>query len=636
MLLVGGVIRYDLSACQSPIWVLFFSFWKVNALAPTLVGNYTSYTKQYCNARRGRFGWDVNGCSNADELHCKLRQIMIRRLKVDVLDELPPKQRSIVPIVIPKSKRKECETLMKELQDTRKSIFDLCGDEAFGANLEARKLLLQAYQATGVAKADGVCDYVLDWIRGSGTQKVLIFAHHKAVLDAIETTVAKELKGAGHIRIDGSVSAQERNVRVKKFQSCSTIKVAILSMTAAGVGLTLTAATSVMFAELHWTPGVLAQAEDRCHRISQKNAVHVMYLVCEDETLSVDMQLWHMLGRKTNNLGRVVDGATDAGLDVQKSSECTTINSSSHERSTMSGQDELQSFFADAVHKNGKQALKTPTTKGTIMNFFAKQSSTNKMVTSSFADDEIKATISTSLSNSVEWDCEACTYHNSQRRTKSGFLCCEICRFQLVESNVIDLTANERLLATRNVAKLQNIEKTSLNQILPDGSGNAQNANSVVNLYAKDTIHATRSVTTRNIEPPTLNQVTPCGSRKPDNVIIDVDGIEDYDVRSCREDVWLDAAGYHGRKRKLSQHDESHRRHYSLAFAVSNNTGRITIYYAVTGESSLVNFDIEQIVTDETMDKIMEAKLKRNNELSLSFQLMYNDAAIRQGVLDCT
>lgn len=257
-------------------------------IAPDLFGAYTPYTKEYCNAHRGRFGWDVSGLSNAEQLHRKLKKVMIRRLKADVLDELPAKQRSLVPIVITnKSKRKECEKLIQELKATRQSVADLVGDEASGAHFEARKLLMEAYQSSGIAKASAVSEYLVEWLRGSGTQKVLVFGHHKSVLDSIEAAVAKELKGAGHIRIDGSVSSHDRAVRVNKFQTCSTIRVAILSMTAAGVGLTLTAASCVMFAELHWTPGVLAQAEDRCHRIGQRNAVNVLYLVCEGKLLQV-------------------------------------------------------------------------------------------------------------------------------------------------------------------------------------------------------------------------------------------------------------------------------------------------------------------------------------------------------------
>jgi SNF2 family DNA or RNA helicase len=231
---------------------------QVYALAPDLFGSYSSYTKKFCNARRGRFGWDVNGVSNVEELHHKLKQIMIRRLKSDVLHELPAKQRSLVPINISnKTKRKECEALIKELNDTRQSVEDLVGDDAAGAHFEARKLLMQAYQSSGVAKSEGVAEYLLEWLRGSGTQKVLVFGHHKGVLDCLEAAVAKELKGGGHIRIDGSVSSQERALRVRKFQNCSTIRVAILSMTAAGTGLTLTAASCVMFAELHWVSGYL-------------------------------------------------------------------------------------------------------------------------------------------------------------------------------------------------------------------------------------------------------------------------------------------------------------------------------------------------------------------------------------------
>lgn len=222
---------------------------QLSTLAPKLFAdNYTQFTKRYCNARRGRFGWDVNGLSNADELHSKLQQIMVRRLKVDVLDELPPKQRTIVKITVPKGeKRTECESILQELADTRQSLSDLVGEAADGANFEARSLLMQAYQASGIAKSSGVVEYLLEWLKGSGTQKVLVFAHHKGVLDALEVAVSKEYKATAHIRIDGTVSSLERAARVRKFQTSSNIRVAILSMTAAGVGLTLTAATTVMF-----------------------------------------------------------------------------------------------------------------------------------------------------------------------------------------------------------------------------------------------------------------------------------------------------------------------------------------------------------------------------------------------------
>ena len=73
---------------------------QLHCLDADLFGSYTHYTTRYCNAKRGRFGWDVSGLSNADELHRKLKTIMVRRLKVNVLKELPPKQRSVVPVKI--------------------------------------------------------------------------------------------------------------------------------------------------------------------------------------------------------------------------------------------------------------------------------------------------------------------------------------------------------------------------------------------------------------------------------------------------------------------------------------------------------------------------------------------------------
>lgn len=92
------------------------------------------------------------------------------------------------------------------------------------------------------------------------------------------------------------------------FQEDDRIKVALLSITAAGVGLTLTAASTVVFAELHWTPGMMVQAEDRAHRIGQKSSVNCHYLI-GDNTL--DDMLYRFLDKKINNVSSFVDGKAD-------------------------------------------------------------------------------------------------------------------------------------------------------------------------------------------------------------------------------------------------------------------------------------------------------------------------------------
>jgi len=157
---------------------------------------------------------------------------------------------------------------------------------ANSANLGAHQLLNEAYQASGVAKVLATTEFILDWLDGSdSSQKLVVFAHHKDVLNNMESTISKKHKGRlGMIRIDGSVPPAERAMRaLKKFQNNASVRLALLSMTAAGVGLTLTAASNIVFGEVHWVPGVLAQAEDHCHRIGQANSVNVMYCIGKDE-----------------------------------------------------------------------------------------------------------------------------------------------------------------------------------------------------------------------------------------------------------------------------------------------------------------------------------------------------------------
>jgi SWI/SNF-related matrix-associated actin-dependent regulator of chromatin subfamily A-like protein 1 len=107
----------------------------------------------------------------------------------------------------------------------------------------------------------------------------LLFAHHYDVLDALEDFIVK--KQVSYIRIDGRIDNKKRHEAVKKFQSDPNCTVALLSLTASSQGITLTAASIVVFAEMNWTPGIMVQAEDRAHRIGQSQSVLVYYIYGE-------------------------------------------------------------------------------------------------------------------------------------------------------------------------------------------------------------------------------------------------------------------------------------------------------------------------------------------------------------------
>jgi len=142
-----------------------------------------------------------------------------------------------------KDKERESRDTMIQLKSAQKAVTEItdsdASDVANSAQWEARRLLMRSYQTSGIAKAPSTTEYILDWLDGTdSTQKLVVFAHHKEVMDYIETNIASKYKGRlGMIRIDGSVPPAERALRVKKFQSNINVRLAILSMTAAGVGL---------------------------------------------------------------------------------------------------------------------------------------------------------------------------------------------------------------------------------------------------------------------------------------------------------------------------------------------------------------------------------------------------------------
>ena len=174
---------------------------------------------------------------------------------------------------------------------------------------------MMLFTATSKAKQKPVCEYIEESCTTG--EKYLIFAHHIHMLDAVEKCVSKICETHNnaadfnadegmwsHIRLDGSSSGPSRDTLVEDFQSNTCCKYAVLSIMACGTGLTLTASSNVIFAELFWTPGQLVQAEDRVHRFGQKNCCNIKYLLAKDTS---DDVLWPMVNRKLAVLGAALN-----------------------------------------------------------------------------------------------------------------------------------------------------------------------------------------------------------------------------------------------------------------------------------------------------------------------------------------
>lgn len=284
--------------------------------------NWFSYAKRYCAGEKNRFGWDVSGASNLDELQEKLRStVMIRRLKKDVLADLPAKTRQVIEI--PKtgfsSALKKEEKIMKSVEEKRRMLEDLKAqseaqkdDAGFRAKIDALRETLKVDFAeisvirheTALAKVDYTIDYLTEMLESN--DKIILFAHHLDVLEKIY----QAFPGIA-VKFTGEMNGEQKQAAVDRFQTDAGCKVFIASTMAAGVGITLTAAKLVIFHELEWTPSSISQAEDRCHRYGQKENVLIQHLV-------IDGSIDAMLAKKILAKQEIIEKALDkTGLDEE-------------------------------------------------------------------------------------------------------------------------------------------------------------------------------------------------------------------------------------------------------------------------------------------------------------------------------
>lgn len=243
-------------------------FGVIRYLNPAVFPNKQRFEKRYCDLKLTHGRWDNSGASNMDEMQKLLRQtVMIRRSKSEILKELPAKVRRIITIEPGSSREKGVvRKLHKSMDGFKKQIVEMRYNPSFG-NSDISALRREA----AMLKAPYIASHIQDLLEGG---KVVFFCWHKCLVDEIHD----RFKGLS-VKLTGSTPSGQRGEIVKRFQEDKRVKLLIGNIQAAGIGITLTSASQVVFGEMDWVIGKNLQAEDRCHRIGQRNSVLVDYVV---------------------------------------------------------------------------------------------------------------------------------------------------------------------------------------------------------------------------------------------------------------------------------------------------------------------------------------------------------------------
>ena len=262
--------------------------------------SFLSFAKRYCAAERTEYGWKTDGASNLTELTVQLHGTMLRRTKADVLT-LPPKLRTWLPI------SGAAGVGTKEIRDVvgllmaRRAGRSEAGDGRSRTHLLA--LLTKAREKIAIAKVETT----LELARGAIDQgeKVIVFS-------CFEGPLRKLAKGFGSsaVVLTGKVPSGERQPLIDRFQRDDDTRVFLANIVAGGAGVTLTAATQVVFNDLDWVPANHWQAEDRAYRLGQTRTVNVTYVVAED---TIDEFVQAVLEAKAALVRNVIDGEALAG-----------------------------------------------------------------------------------------------------------------------------------------------------------------------------------------------------------------------------------------------------------------------------------------------------------------------------------
>ena len=259
------------------------------------MGGWYQFATRYCGATRNNFGLQLKGATHTKELNEKMRRLFyIRRLKGDVLKELPPKIQSIYEAEIdnlPEYRRIRTDAKAVLMQQSGKLLTE--------GQLQAMAMLQfgMLRKAVGVGKVAWISEWV-DTFLESG-EKFILYAYHPEV----QQRFLKNLGRWNPASVLGG--CKDPQAEVDRFQNDESCRLFIGSIVAAGFGLTLTRASHVGIAELMWTQSKHDQTIDRAHRIGQKDCVNAYYFIAPG---TIDEDMWEIVSNKAKIVAAVANG----------------------------------------------------------------------------------------------------------------------------------------------------------------------------------------------------------------------------------------------------------------------------------------------------------------------------------------
>jgi SNF2 family DNA or RNA helicase len=252
--------------------------------------NWQSYVRRYCAGYqftvKGRKIWNTSGSSNLDELRERTKNLVLRRMKNDILD-LPEK--IIAPVYLELKNTfydEELEEFMRISKENKTK-------ENISVTLNR---LMRIRQLIAVEKVPYTCELIDKFIEQG--KKVIVLTNFTMSLDMIHEKYKKN-----SVTLDGRMHKDKRQENVDRFQTDDKVKVFIGNIKAAGVGITLTAAEVVIMNDLSFVPSDHAQGEDRAYRYGQKNSVLVYYPIFDN---TIERQVYNILQKKKKDIDQVM------------------------------------------------------------------------------------------------------------------------------------------------------------------------------------------------------------------------------------------------------------------------------------------------------------------------------------------